>query len=632
MTDGVLQKIGKYEILEQIGRGGMGTIFKAHDPVLDRLVALKVISTDGGISDDLRARFFREGQACALLNHPNIVTVYAMGDEEGRLFIVMELLEGEDLKSLIGRRAELNLEDKLSIMVQACSGLHYAHRKGIVHRDIKPGNIFVQQRGPVKILDFGIAHIATAASILTRSGLVMGSLRYMSPEQARGRVDHRSDIFSLGAVFYELLSLRLPFAGEDPMQILELLRTKEPPPLEELVPGIPSPLVAAVARAMRKDPAERFGDLEAMGSQLQDLQRVLAAEARPWRIRTALASATSAGAAPLPDAGPSAQAIGGLEEMLEEPPGSAPRLRRRGRGAVATVAAGVVALIALVAVLWPWATPPPDQQLASLVRPWESVAPARPEARVEAKSAEPSASAAPAPSPPPVRDALTAREALREAFKGRDPAHTVIAAIPQGALRIGRDSARFSITSARPGYLYVLGVRGAGSDVVLLFPNAVDSENRIEAGQPMPLPGPKWTMRAQGPAGAREFLAIVFDEPRDLRPLGPVAGSPFGRVRFDREGAPAAGRSTPLLAGALACPAAPPCSESYGAVVFSIDVVGPEPSAVQAARRGPAPTTTAEPPAARRAVSPGCSSLLERASLGESLTDEEKTMLTRNCR
>ena len=255
-------------------------IFKAHDPLLNRPVALKVISTEVEVTDELRARFFREAQACARLSHPNIVTVYDMGEDDGRLFIVMELLEGEELKRLVAQSKPLTLEDKLAIMVQVCGGLHYAHQRGIVHRDVKPGNIFVLRSGQVKILDFGIAQIANTEAGLTRTGLIMGTLRYISPEQVRGRVDHRSDIYSVGAVFYELLSMRPPFTGDDPMHLLEQLRTEEPPPLEQLDPTIPLELAATVARALRKDPAERFADLEQMQIQLEEVQRRLAEEAQ----------------------------------------------------------------------------------------------------------------------------------------------------------------------------------------------------------------------------------------------------------------------------------------------------------------------------------------------------------------
>jgi hypothetical protein len=279
------EKIGKYELLERIGRGGMGVIFKARDPILERSVALKVLSSLE-ITPEVRARFFREAQACARLSHPNIVTIYDMGEDDGRLFIVMELLEGEELRQLIARRAPLALEDKLSIMVQICDGLHYAHERGVVHRDVKPANILLLRSGQVKIVDFGIAQLAAATQgELTRTGMIMGTLRYMAPEQVRGRADHRSDIFSMAAVSYELLAARPPFAGEDPMQILEQLRTEAPAPLSEVVPGLPPELTAIVARGMEKDPADRFADLGEMRAQLERVQRGLAQEAERVRAR-----------------------------------------------------------------------------------------------------------------------------------------------------------------------------------------------------------------------------------------------------------------------------------------------------------------------------------------------------------
>ncbi|HXJ77705.1 MAG TPA: protein kinase [Candidatus Methylomirabilis sp.] len=274
------EKIGKYVVRERIGRGGMGMIFKAHDPVLDRPVALKVISPEVEVTDELRARFFREAQACARLSHPNIVTIYDMGEDDGRLFIVMELLEGVELRQLIAQRKTPALEDKLSVMEQVCDGLHYAHRKGIVHRDIKPANIFLQHNGVAKILDFGIAQVANTEGGLTRTGLIMGTLRYISPEQVRGQADHRSDIYSAGAVFYEFLCLRPPLASDDPMQLLEQLRTEDPPPVDQVDPSIPAELAAIIGKALRKNPAERFGDFEQMQSALEGVRHRLLDEAR----------------------------------------------------------------------------------------------------------------------------------------------------------------------------------------------------------------------------------------------------------------------------------------------------------------------------------------------------------------
>jgi Protein kinase domain len=267
------EQIGKYHIIERIGRGGMGTVFKAHDPVLDRMVALKVISSEGDVTEELKARFYREAQACAKLNHPNIVVVHDLGEDDGQLFIVMEFLDGQELKYLIEQR-RLSLEEKLALMVQVCDGFHFAHQNNIIHRDIKPGNIFVLRNGQVKILDFGIARIAAGTDPgLTRTGLIMGTLRYMSPEQARGRVDHRSDIFSIGAVFYELLGGRPVFDSPDPMEILEKMRSEQPVPLVELDPAIPPELASLVERAIRKDPAQRFPDLGQMRAQLEGVRR-----------------------------------------------------------------------------------------------------------------------------------------------------------------------------------------------------------------------------------------------------------------------------------------------------------------------------------------------------------------------
>src|SRR2546428_6768006 len=248
----MIQQIGKYRIVERIGRGGMGSVFKAHDPVLDRWVAIKVVSTEADSGDELRARFFHEAQACAKLSHANIVTIYDLGEADGNLFIVMELLEGEELRQLIARRTITHLEDKLPLMIQICEGLEYAHEKGVVHRDVKPGNIFVLRNGQVKILDFGIAQLAAAETGLTRAGLIVGTLQYMAPERARGQGGHASYIFSVGAVFYELLTNRAPFSGDDPIEILDKLRTENPPRLCEVMPGMPSELEATIGRALAK--------------------------------------------------------------------------------------------------------------------------------------------------------------------------------------------------------------------------------------------------------------------------------------------------------------------------------------------------------------------------------------------
>ena len=257
----MIERLGKYQIVEQIGQGGMGAVYKANDPLLKRVVALKVISENVDASDELRARFFREAQACARLSHPNIITIYDLGEDAGRLFIVMEYLEGEELRQVISQRQDLALESKLALMVQICDGLAYAHQNGIVHRDIKPSNVFISRDGVAKVLDFGVARIASAKEDLTRTGLLMGTLRYMSPEQSQGRVDERSDMFSAAAVFYELIAYHPPLALDNPMDMLEELRSAASPSRFRPDTAIPEDLGRVIERALRRDPEERFRNM-----------------------------------------------------------------------------------------------------------------------------------------------------------------------------------------------------------------------------------------------------------------------------------------------------------------------------------------------------------------------------------
>src|SRR5258708_17893577 len=199
-----LVQIGKYEVVAKIGQGAMGEVYKAHDPALGRFVAIKTISQRLDVNDLMRQRFQREAQAAAQLAHPNIITVFEFGEEEGMSYIAMELLEGIDLKEVIERRTLARLEDKLPVLEQICDGLAFAHGKGLVHRDLKPANIHLLSTGQSKIMDFGLARRSTDAA---RTAVVMGTPYYMAPEQAQGgRASTRSDIFSLGAVAYELFA------------------------------------------------------------------------------------------------------------------------------------------------------------------------------------------------------------------------------------------------------------------------------------------------------------------------------------------------------------------------------------------------------------------------------------------
>ena len=207
------KRIGRYQIEGLLGQGSMGVVFKAYDPVLERYAAIKVMNTGVDVDDELRARFFREARSAAKLNHPNIISIYDLGENRKRPFIAMEYVEGEDLRAIIKKRAFIPFSEKLRFVSQICEGLDYAHSNGITHRDIKPGNVFITQYGGLKILDFGLARLAS--SEMTRSGMLLGSPYYMSPEQVKGspEIDGRSDLFSVGVLLYELISYTRPFEG-----------------------------------------------------------------------------------------------------------------------------------------------------------------------------------------------------------------------------------------------------------------------------------------------------------------------------------------------------------------------------------------------------------------------------------
>ena len=268
----MIQRLGKYRILDTLGQGGMGTVYRAFDPVLDREVAVKVVSSsDGELSAAQKARLLREGKACAQLTHPNVVSIYDLGEDGDQFFIVMEMLEGQDLKRVIDAHTTVALAEKLDLIMQVCDGLHYAHQKGIVHRDVKPGNIFVLPSGQVKILDFGLARLATGEATLTQTGQVFGTIAYMAPERFRGVSNARGDVFAVGAVCYELLTGRRAFVAPTAEQLMEVIRTQPPPPLA----GLPPALITTVEGALQKDPAARVADLGAMRAALERVRRRL---------------------------------------------------------------------------------------------------------------------------------------------------------------------------------------------------------------------------------------------------------------------------------------------------------------------------------------------------------------------
>ncbi len=275
--------IGRYMIVDRLGQGGMASLYLARDPAIDRLVAIKVLRE--GFDDELRERFAREARSAGSLRHVNIVTIFDVGEHEGEPFIAMEYVAGETLAQVIRRNAPLGLARKVELLEALCAGLGYAHQAGIVHRDIKPANIMVDTEGVLKILDFGIARVGDSS--MTQAGMLVGTLNYMSPEQVAGQpVDHRSDIFAVGAVGYELLSYRQAFPGNLQSGILHRILHGQPEPLEGIAP-VDSDLAGVIGRALEKDPGDRYPDLGVMRRDLARVRHLLPEEVPPNDQETA---------------------------------------------------------------------------------------------------------------------------------------------------------------------------------------------------------------------------------------------------------------------------------------------------------------------------------------------------------
>jgi serine/threonine-protein kinase len=259
--------IGRYQLVEKLGQGGMGVVYRAFDTLLQRVVAVKLISGSIEAGTEQRERFFREARAAGQLSHRNIITIHDLGEHEGQPYLAMEYLEGEDLQHRLARPDRMSLARKVELAIEICEGLDYAHTRGVVHRDIKPANIFISTNGTARILDFGLARLVT--SELTNSNMMMGTMNYMAPEQVRGeRADHRSDIFSVGVLFYELLGGRKAFEGESFAATMYKILQEDPEPLLNLNPNLPHELVAIVDRALAKPRDERY---QSMSDMLRDL-------------------------------------------------------------------------------------------------------------------------------------------------------------------------------------------------------------------------------------------------------------------------------------------------------------------------------------------------------------------------
>ncbi len=272
-------QLGRYRILGELGRGAMGVVYRAEDPVLDRQLAIKTVfvSTDDVERREYEARFTQEARAAGKLGHPGIVTIYDVGREGGMVYMAMELLEGVDLGAEAATR-RFSVPEAVSIAERVADALSFAHDRGVVHRDIKPPNIMLVGGGRVKIMDFGIARMRSS-DLKTQTGLMMGTPRYMSPEQVAGRpVDQRSDIFSLGTVLYELLTGTKLFGGNDATEIMYNVSQLRPVPASRINRQVPAMLDLVVARALEKDADERYQDAHQFGADLRACLNELGAQ------------------------------------------------------------------------------------------------------------------------------------------------------------------------------------------------------------------------------------------------------------------------------------------------------------------------------------------------------------------
>jgi serine/threonine-protein kinase len=254
------EMLGRFEVLAEIGRGAMGIVYKAKDPMLERIVAIKTINMgmDRDGAEMYEKRFYQEARAAGGLNHPNIVTVYDIGKTDTECYMAMECIDGAELRTLLLPGKPLPVPRALSIAAQVAEGLAYAHERGVVHRDIKPANIMVPENGAVKITDFGIARMRSS-NVQTQTGMMMGSPKYMSPEQVIGkRADHRTDIFSLGVILYEMLTGATPFTGESVNAVMYQIVNFAPPAPSALNPASPAALDGIVAGMLAKSLEERF--------------------------------------------------------------------------------------------------------------------------------------------------------------------------------------------------------------------------------------------------------------------------------------------------------------------------------------------------------------------------------------
>jgi serine/threonine protein kinase len=323
----------RYQLLDALGKGGMAVVYRARDLMLERLVAVKVLRQDYSGDPAFQERFRQEAKAAANLSHPNIVTVHDFGLDNGLLFLVMEYVPGVDLKMLIKQRGRFNSEEALPLLIQACAGIGYAHRAGLVHCDVKPQNMLVTPDMRLKVADFGIARALSTIHPGEQSDIVWGSPQYFAPEQAAGAAPSpASDVYSLGIIMYEMLTGSLPFQATTARDLARLHVEEEPPALSEMIPGVSLTLEQILAKVLSKEPAQRYRTADQLGRVLLSF----------GNARSAPALALTPEAAPEPATTP----------VVKATPAPAPSAEIDWAG----LGLGLVALVAVLGLIpfWMW--------------------------------------------------------------------------------------------------------------------------------------------------------------------------------------------------------------------------------------------------------------------------------------
>jgi len=318
----MLNKIGKYEVSEQIGVGGFGAVYRGRDPFIKRTVAIKTCQVN---DEEIKHRFFREAELAGNLHHRNITTIYDFGVENGIPYIVQEFLTGEDLDKKIKRGEPIPVARKVEILMAIAEGLGYAHAASIIHRDVKPANVRILEDGTVKVMDFGIAKSLQTESNLTQTGITLGTSAYLAPEQIRGEsIDRRTDVFAMGVLSYELICFRKPFRGEHLSTILYKILNESPEPIETLANDVPPDLIAAINRALAKAPGDRYPTMEEFRKDLQAVYRELAGASGMYKVTQVLPDTARAMRDAAPDEDPTlATPSAGLPPFNITPPSGA---------------------------------------------------------------------------------------------------------------------------------------------------------------------------------------------------------------------------------------------------------------------------------------------------------------------